>query len=172
MNSEIFQVWCDFRDFKKQKNNFSHFRQRVPDFTEQWFPLQLLTYDAAEVTRYTIHTKNSGSFQMFFGLYTPCVQISAQSQINCQYANLGTVCLQPRQFPHVQTICKYVICSVSYTKPYRCGSFQKIKFAFKATVIFYCTKLFLFVVIPTTITSYYISLNNSLKYITAIFYLD
>ena len=140
MNSEIFQVWCDFRDYKK---NFSHFRQHVSDVTEHWFPLQLLTYDTAEVTRYTMHTRTSGSFQILFGLYTPCIQISAQSQISCQYANLETVCLQPRQFSHVQTICKHVICSVSYTKPYRCGSFQKIKFAFKATVISYCTKLFL-----------------------------
>ena len=44
------------------------------------------------------------------------------------------------------------------TKPYRCGSFQKIKFAFSActnqctkfttTVISYCAKLFVFILIP------------------------
>ena len=68
------------------------------------------------------------------------------------------------------------------TKPYRWGSFRKMKFAFSActnqctkfttTVISYCAKLFVFIVIPTTKPWYYISLNNSLKRITAIFYLD
>ena len=68
------------------------------------------------------------------------------------------------------------------TKPYRCGSFQKIKFTFSActnqytkfttTVISYCAKLFVLIVIPTAKPWYYISLNNSLKHITAIFYLD
>ena len=67
------------------------------------------------------------------------------------------------------------------TKPYRCGSFQKIKFTFSTctnqctkyttTVIFYCTKLLVFIVIPTTKPCCYISLNNSLKHIIAIFYL-
>ena len=43
---------------------------------------------------------------------------------------------------------------------------------FTTTVISYCAKLFVFIVIPTTKPCCYISLNNSLKRITAIFYLD
>ena len=64
------------------------------------------------------------------------------------------------------------------TKPYRCGSFRKIKLAFPAcknqytkfttTVISYCTTLFVFTVIPITKPCCDINLNNSLKHITAI----
>ena len=93
---------------------------------------------------------------------------------NCLFATTAVFIRMCKLFAHTSFVVFLT------TNPYRCGSFQKIKFTFSTcknqytkfttTIIFCCAKLFVFIVIPTTKPCYDISLNNSLKHITVIFY--